>query len=323
MMKNNMIITMLVLYSSVMTARNAEGVVVLPFQRVGKIIYLEAEVEGKSGGFIIDTGLSEVVLNAAYFENGYSSPLVLKGFNGALDNVSHRKVQLTIGTIQKQNVATIVADLSHLEKFKSTRFLGILGNSFLANFEVALDYYNNEITFYELDRKGNRLWAELDEDVPDESLKMSFKGHIPTIEMVCGEQRLRLGIDSGAESNLFNAKVLEKLGDHFSQGVSKKVGGLGKEIKLLVAGKTSGLRIGSLPLAPMKTILVDLSPYFAKLHGPRTDGLVGYELLKEYKIAINYRKKKVHLWRHGFNIQEDLILVSSKQRESISLDEFP
>ncbi len=121
-------------------------------------IYVDANVNGKSKmTFILDTGAPLVYLSeekAAKLGikiSKSSDRIKIRGFNGQVEAVPITLKSIKIQSVEMNDVpaAVFLQDILGPEKSVCD---GLLGMSFLANFNFKIDYKNNKVTFEKLKR---------------------------------------------------------------------------------------------------------------------------------------------------------------------------
>ena len=106
-------------------------------------------------------------------------------------------------------------------------------------------------------------------------------------------------IDTGASRSVFDPKTITSfIGDlqfEKKEGLTAGVGSSDLESSTFVIDHWS---IGGLEITDYEGVALDLEnihEMYAKLHLPHIDGIIGGDLLYEYKAVINYRSKKLRL----------------------------
>lgn len=269
---------------------------ILPFNRVGNLIYIEAMADQQSGAFLIDTGYRGILLNRSFFE-GMPSDMYLQGSNGTGGQLEHKMVDLKIGLMQIDGLEAQVADISKLENSIGIPLHGMIGSTFFEEFELLIDYTNNNIVLTKLDAKGEKM-VEIPTISPaTDTLSFKLKGHLPVIEVKVGTSELQLGIDTGAASNLFRSDRWSKLKDFVWGEHELFLRGLGRSRRKTRAGMLSQIKIEDIPFRSMRTLFSNIGHINRDLIGPNLDGIIGYQFLHQYTMAFNYRKKEMYLWR--------------------------
>jgi len=268
----------------------------IPFKLIDHLIIVEANVLNKTGDFIIDTGSETLILNKVHFPLKYKHNIKeTTGVLGYIDNPLEKKLRLfNLRHFSLKNKNSDIIDLSHIEKSKKMKLLGIIGYSILKDYEIFVDLYLNQITLTKVDKHGNRLDPKVYAEKIIDSLNFKLKKHTIVINGYINNQKLKLGLDTAAEFNQINKSVNKKALKYFIP--MKRVnltGASDKRIEVLI-GDLHRLKLSkTIYLGPMKTMLTNL----AKMHevfGTQLDGVLGYEFFKYKRTIINYQKEKLY-----------------------------
>jgi hypothetical protein len=280
------ITTALALPLSTLAAGNP---IVVPFVMAGNAIFIEANINGQSGVFLFDTGASDLILNSAYFEGETDHSEVIGLYGNPLKTQYYLAKNIEIGGTYISKDIALVLDLSNLEKAKNMCIAGIIGYSILKDFELHFDFTTQQILLFGL-RKNEKSPAWVN---ADHSFDFKMSGHIPYLEIKLGGQMLRMGIDSGSERNILQP---ERLGlQSFEPTGVLRLTGLSSQTMHQVKGQVSGFCLGHLQVDKLEVILADLATVSSELP-VRLDGVLGVQFLKNYKVAINFRLRKIYLW---------------------------
>ena len=134
-------------------------------------------------------------------------------------------------------------------------------------------------------------------EVPLQLLDIEGDGfHIMVKGKIHGKEA-RFLIDTGASRSVFDTKTITSFIDNLQfekkEGLTADVGSSDLESSTFVIDHLS---IGELEITDYEGVALDLEnihEMYAKLHLPHIDGIVGGDLLHEYKAVINYRAKKI------------------------------
>ena len=106
-------------------------------------------------------------------------------------------------------------------------------------------------------------------------------------------------IDTGASRSVFDLtrilEFIENLNFEKKEGLSAGVGSSDLESAAFII---NSLAIGGFEINDYQAVALDLGnvhEMYDKLNLPRIDGIIGGDLLKRYKVVINYRSKKLRL----------------------------
>lgn len=266
----------------------------ISFQLTRNLIMVQASVNGKEGLFILDTGVSEIILNNRYF-NGEPTGDKFYGISGSEMEKEVQFIKFDIGGFEKQLFA-IVADFTALEKVSGLELFGVVGNSIFKNCEVVLDYTFKELTIYQLDKKGNRFSSKNIHQRPMDTLSFIVGKGVPYVEVNANGQRLKMSVDSGASANVMDIEGIDHMNLSFSKVMKGSMASFGPEIVPVKSQIIDKMVVGKLLCPPMKTLFINLDHLNKSHSGKKVDGILGYEFLSNFRVAINFRKKEIYLW---------------------------
>lgn len=266
----------------------------IPFQVEGKLIIIEATVDGQKGNFILDTGISELLLNNRYYE-GHQTSKRYYGLNGQGGTMELGRPTVQIGEQSWGRVHAQIVPMVAIERSKGIRIHGLMGTEVFKKHTLMIDYSKRELRLYPLDRNGeNSSFAQ--EPLPDEVLAFKYKGGTPLINLHIGGKQLKLALDTGAEVNLFAHKYLDQLASFIKQRRQQRFHGFGNKGQKATFASLSGLQTTLGEVAEMNTAFANLDHYNRHVIGPKTDGIIGYEFLQQFRVAFNFKKREVYLW---------------------------
>ncbi|HPS63433.1 MAG TPA: pepsin/retropepsin-like aspartic protease family protein [Bacteroidales bacterium] len=268
--------------------------VTLPLKRVGRLFLLEGTIDNVVGNFILDTGASGLVLNQTYFRNAI--PVADEeggGVTGSTSGVSRLHVRsLAISDLEFKSIAADVIPLGHLENRRGVKILGLFGMSQLKDLEMVIDLAGNELQLYTLDRDGNRPHSEPAPIRYDVTQRIEVYRNVMFVKASIGGKLLDFCLDTGAESNVLNINAGKKVMGAVSITRRSGLSGSGQGRGEVLFGTLNEFVIGNRPLAPMETILCDLSDMARKYSFP-IDGMLGYDFFMKGKVYINPVKKEL------------------------------
>ena len=270
----------------------------IPFKLIDHLIVVEAQLLGKKGNFIIDTGSETLILNKVHFPKISHFQIKNKETSGVLTKIEtiHEKrlKEFTLQNFKILNTSADVIDLSHIENSKHMNLLGVIGYSILKDYEVFIDLYLNQITLSKVDRDGNTLNKKVYLEKITDSIDFKLKKHTIILYGTINKQNLKFGLDSGAEFNQINKSINKKALQYF---VPKKrlllLGAGNKKIEVL-SGKLYRVKLSNtVYFGPMYTVLTNLNN-MNKAFGTTLDGILGFEFFKQKRTIINYQKEKIY-----------------------------
>ncbi len=288
--------------------------VIIPFEIYKGLIFIEAEIDGQRGQFMLDTGSPTILLNSYRFSNLTKSKYTVTGVNGEIKDIQSKFVKsLKVKEVEWNRFEAVAFDMIHLEQSCRRQLLGLLGYSAFKNFELMIDYQSKELTLFKLDKRGNRLQKSNAKPLKTASFKMSK--HLPVLDVMVDNIMLKLGIDTGAEINLLHKKWERKLYNHFLTHEEVQLGGASKKQKISFKLDFDEMEISNQRFIRMKTLIIDLSHLMNSYH-IKVDGLLGYEFLSKSVISINFKKRELYFWKFIQNNEDSKDKVKVKKQQS-------
>lgn len=270
------------------------GSFTVPFHLIAKLIIVEATVDDHTGLFILDTGTEELILNAAHV-NRPTGGRTIRDVGGHSAKLKTGYFSFSLGKINIKQKRAFLADLRHLERNRNIHILGLIGYSILEDYEIVLDYTAKKLTFFELDRKGNRLTASSGQREPSHIIPFKLKGHFPCFDIRIGGESFFVALDTGAGLNVLDARVRERIACS-ADGKRANIKGISRQQIQTVTLLMDGFQIEEVPYPSMLTIFKSLDRLNEFITGRDIDGLLGYEFLHHYRTALNYRKKELSVF---------------------------
>lgn len=269
---------------------------IIPIKRVDRLLLIEARIDTMLGNFIIDTGAPDLILNNTYFRKYWVSSDALASNVGGIPSGPVKNTwidQLEIRELRFERIKAKLTELSHIENRSSVKILGLLGVAIFKEFSMTIDLQKNILILKKLDKKGNEL-SSLEKPVTAKVMKIPVKILNNTIMLhgVVAGKKLNLCLDSGAETNVINSKVSDKVLKKFTLARrSVLLGTGGSKVEVLV-GRLDDFTIGSMNLSNLPTVISNLEE-FGEATEQQIDGMVGFEFLNKGIICINFRKKEL------------------------------
>jgi hypothetical protein len=255
------------------------------FTMSNKLITVEAEVDGKVGKFLVDSGAPCLVLNSKHFETENNNSVGSQGATGTITGTSYKKIRkFKWDNFEYNDIDVLAMDISHLEAGLNVEILGLISYEELKHFETFFDYMNKQMILKKLDAN---VQMQLPYKVVKE-LKFELKSHIPIFNAEIQGETYRLGLDTGAESNLFHAAKYDKLKSELSDQNEDELMGANKGKVTVKSGKLNCYKINDFELKDEEFVFSDIS-HLNQGYGLNIDGLIGYEFLHKQPVSINFR----------------------------------
>lgn len=261
---------------------------VIPIEIIRGMIYLEAELNGTRGLFILDTGAPTLILNQSQATGPEAGAM---GLNANIQVVETMVRSFKLGTLQQNNIEALALDLSHLERASGKKILGLIGYDVFENSALLLDFDQKKLF---LTPSSQKIEPSL--HPPLASLFFTLHDHLPIVKVRIGGKVLQFGIDTGAARNLLDEKFLHdqaKLQIEFLP--NEEIQGLDQNVKIVRAGLVEVSSNDELPFGKNKFLFTDLS--FLREHtGCQIDGLLGSPFLANADFTIDYPKRRIEIW---------------------------
>lgn len=261
---------------------------VIPMEVIRGMIYLEAELDGVKGLFILDTGAPTLIINRAQATGKLADALSL---HGDIQVVETLVETFKLGQHRQDNIKALALDLSHLEKASGKKILGLVGHDVFENSVLLLDFDQKKIFLSSSPQKREPSLHQ-----PTASLTFDLHDHLPIVQVRIGGKLLRLGIDTGAASNLLDKRILdEQLEMKIDFVPNEQIQGLDRQVQIVQAAQIEVFGEDQLPFGKNKFLFTDLS--FLRAHtGCEIDGLLGSPFLSKADFTIDYPMKRIDIW---------------------------
>ena len=257
-----------------------------PFDYSNHLISFTAQVDGRPGRFLLDTGSPQLLLNNRG-EADRPSSLRGQGAAGSL-LLSDRFVQtFTLSGRQFRKMWGLSLDLRAVEHRLTQQIDGLVGYDLLRYGELRINYRGQTFQLRDSQRNPRHLGRPADHTLP-----FHLVDHLPVITVRSGRKKLRLAIDTGASISLLDRTY----GDlTLPLGETMNIQGLD--------GKAQDLNVArfrhrtTLPGAAPRFLLMDFTPLHTENANNRIDGILGSSYLENFTVGIDYRRGRIYLWK--------------------------
>lgn len=272
----------------------------IPFRMAGNLILVDVILEGRKSTFIIDSGSPQTILNSKYVNNHPDAKKKFsvgdsQGVSGNISGVNVNKVGNLdfYGTrLIDQNILTMY--LGHLEEEINDTIYGLIGYDLLHNFDIVLDYNKSKLVLVNPGHFKAYEKKELDGYRKSET-KLKMQAHIPVVECRVENYMISLGIDTGAEQNLFDDEWYLKLKSVLKNPEKTSLLGADNKPVEVESGQIASLVIGDEQFQQQETTFSDIS-HLNEGYKIHIDGLIGYEVLSRNITVLSYKQKKMFFY---------------------------
>lgn len=274
---------------------------ILPFSRAGNLILVKATADTTSGNFVLDTGAPHLVLNITYFRNYpvHSNEGERNGITGNAFMAGQTTVaDFSWGHAHYYRLNADLANLGNIENSKGVRILGLIGMELLRNFEMIIDYEKNLIYLHRFRRKVPSSYRnELLADTAAYSVvPITITDNRIMLQSVLAGKKIKLIIDSGAETNLLDSRLPDKVFENVSITGRTMLSGAGAGKIEVLKGDLQQLQIGNQSLSNLPVLITNLERTCFS-YGGCVDGILGFDFLSLKKIGFNFVTNKMYIWK--------------------------
>ncbi|MEL6142793.1 MAG: pepsin/retropepsin-like aspartic protease family protein [Bacteroidota bacterium] len=259
------------------------------FELDHNLIWVEAEVDGVRGQYILDTGAPTLLIN----DRGTIKEKEPIGFgSGGQVAIQHGRVRsFSFAGIEHGSQPTLNIDLRGMENRTKRDVSGLIGHEQLGKYELLIDYNKQEFSLYP--HKENPLHEQ---ETPALSIPFYYLDHLPVIVLYRGNRKLYFAIDTAAGYNILHTNPGRKqFINPQPTGHSMNIKGIdGKEQHRPIVAIDS-LNFGERDVPRVQFVSCDLS-HLQPEEGRPINGILGTPFLKQYRISINFRKRRLYIW---------------------------
>lgn len=275
---------------------------VIPFSRAGNLIIIRARVDTTEGNFILDTGAPGLVLNIPYFRKYTStgqSDEIQGGVTGSVEDGGRVNIDsVSFGPVHYYRAEADRINLGHIENRRGIKIHGLLGMQLFKQFEMIIDYENNVIYLHHITKKDdkNYLHRLLKDTSSYIETAINFIENKLITYVYAEGKKLSFIVDSGAESNLIDSRLPDKIMDNITVNRRVFLTGTGSARIEALSGSMNTLKIRGYEVANLPVIITNLEKLcFA--YNRCLDGMLGFDFLSRQKIGFNFVKRKMFIWK--------------------------
>lgn len=273
----------------------------LPFTRAGNLILLRAKADTAEGNFILDTGAPGLVLNITYFRS-YTSQMQDGESGGVTGKVSSALQttlsKLTLGPAKYFKVEADLVNLGHIEDKKGIKIFGLLGMQLFKKFEMIIDYEKNIIYLHLISRKEKDYKNEMLNNTAAYNTYSIFLDNNKVLTYLYnGGKKLKFIIDTGAESNVLDSRLPNKVLDNVVVTGRILLNGAGNKKTEAVTGDLKNIMIGNQNLSSLPVLITNLEDMCYSYDDICLNGMLGFDFLSLHKIGFNFVTNKMYIWK--------------------------
>jgi Aspartyl protease len=276
---------------------------VIPFSRAGNLIIIRAKADTTEGNFILDTGAPHLVLNMTYFRDYPATTDIMDDNGGITGNVVSAAPtivpKLSFGPVNYFRLDADRINLGHIENSKGIRILGLLGLKLFRQFEMIIDYEKSAIYLHLITRKEKSISFHnpllKDTGLYRTSSIEILEDKLITFGKLAGK-KLTFVIDTGAESNVMDSRLPNKIFENINITRRVMLTGTGSNKIEALYGYMKNIKIGSQDITTLPVLVTNLEK-MCNSYNKCIDGMLGFDFLSLQKIGFNFVTRKMYIWK--------------------------
>ncbi|MEM9824499.1 MAG: retropepsin-like aspartic protease [Bacteroidota bacterium] len=174
--------------------------IVIPFKKVNGLIILQAEVDGKKGNYLLDTGANAILIDGESEPDGKAVATV----HGEVAMSSRKIEQFKVGTFVQRNLDAHIISLSSLKKELGLDLDGIIGGGYFMPRTMTLDFEQSTLTL------TSTKVADLDLEAFS-TVAFQIWNEIPVVTIEIEGKHYAFAMDSGASVHFMDQKIFAHL----------------------------------------------------------------------------------------------------------------
>lgn len=257
------------------------------FELRDRLIFIDATLNGQEGKYILDTGAPMLMVNAKP-ENATSNiSSISKSCKAEIIKVD----EFQWGGTSNKWVNAIAFDMTDLEKITGEEIDGLIGQNMFSQFELYLDIANRKVKLHRAYRsklhKNNK---------PSTKIPFVLHEHLPVITVKIDGKKYRFGIDTGAEVNVMEKSLAEKLPKDFLENmVVDDLQGIDGQPQFVKTASLHNFEVKNKTYSDYRFFLMDMS-HLQTEDAPKLDGILGFPFFEKNAVSINYKKQRIYIW---------------------------
>ncbi len=253
---------------------------------VEDLILLQGIVDGKEGWFVLDSGSPGIVIHKK--EINVTDVGKTMGSLALLEETRFSDVQFA--GIALGDVEGYFTDLSALSIHLDVNLIGLIGYQAFAGRAVLIDFPHQRVSF--LDRRQLAMLKK--QSAPQARISFELVDNLPVVLAQIGTEKVRLGIDSGAELNILDAGFARTTSS-FTASSSQEVLGLDHVWRKLAGPAPLLTRVWEDRAISYDYFIEDLSHLSSA--SIELTGILGTPAIQDLLICFDYRMQYIYVWK--------------------------
>lgn len=250
--------------------------------------------ESEPRAFIFDTGAGTTLVASEFARDLNLKVTGTKEgqtAGGAISVQLGQADSLRVGSTMMTSLDVAIADLSHVGAAVGARVDGDLGYNFNRHFRITIDYGGQTLRFDD----PKRVEAVGDRPLTLLPMRLAHPAKpLILIEAHIGKRGpFQFAVDTGTSTSAISVDLARELGVTTRPMAPVTTGGASLAMR---AAEISDLRVGHCQLPAITVIIGDFLTILSEVIGSRLDGIIGYNFLRHFKVALDYPQESFSLF---------------------------
>ena len=277
------IFTTIVLFAlSAIGFANINPSISFPFEVINGLTIIEAEIDGQSGRFLLDTGSDGVFIDGKV-EQANHSVLTL----GGEAKISTKSLgELKVGAYMHNDIEAQIISLSPIEDHLGIDLNGIIGGHLFLPKIVIMDFKNSLITLSDKLTKYEKQNFE-------HRVAIQIVNQVPVAKIRIEEQTFNFALDSGSSIHFIDSKLVKSLQGVKNLEESSTLKCLANSNNKVQKVKIDNFFIGDAAFNNHNYLPRSFEQVNSELN-ISLDGVLSLSQLAKEKVVIDYRKGRLY-----------------------------
>jgi predicted aspartyl protease len=276
----------------------AQQITSIPFNRAGNLILIKGRADSTEGNFVLDTGAPGLVLNLTYFRQYHTTHAEARGsVTGEVPDAQQTIISsFHFGNETFVNQSADLVSLGHIEDRKGVKILGLIGVSFFTKSELIIDY-EKSLLYISKNKNKNAPKSYMLADtstytiVPIDLIENKIIAYTKM-----GNRKLKFIVDTGAESNVLDSRLPNKIFENVIINRRTQIVGAGQRKIDALYGQLQNMTIGNKGIGTLPVLITNLENACISSICC-VDGLLGFDFLSMHKIGFNFARSEMYIWK--------------------------
>jgi len=205
---------------------------------------------------------------------------------------------LTLGPIRFSKMVADRANLGHIENSRGVQIHGLLDVQLFKRFELIIDYESSRLYLHLISRKESSGYQS--QQLKDPETYHTFPINIQENKLLTnvhvGGKKLIFVIDTGAEANVLDSRLPDRIFENVSITRRVVLTGSGSTKIEALYGDMSNMKMGELAISSLPVLVTNLEK-LCFTYDRCIDGMLGFDFLSMQKIGFNFVRNKMYIWK--------------------------